>query len=229
MIKNAICFIIVLLVVAIGTAAFADTRQDIYSKLQCCKCGKQFAPCSCVHAKEIKAYIDALLEMDLNENQILLKIAKKYSLDTIIDRGSRKAVEKKLLAEAGESRPQIFIKPLSYNLGKVKKSRGKLELKVKLRNKGNEVLKITNLKTTCACTTVKLIKTEYTSQFFGTKGVELGWEVDIEPKEEGEIIIVTDLNHAHVHLGHMVRTVEIRSNDPIYPLLNVEFEAEIVE
>ena len=218
-----------LLVVFCSTVVFAGMKEDIYSKLKCCNCGKAFAPCSCAHAKEIKVYIDAFMEVGLSEEEILEKIARKYTLDTIIDPKARKFVEKKLIAEAGENRPQIFINPLSYDLGKVSKGKGELQLKVKVQNKGKDVLKITGLKTTCACTTVKLKIKKYTSPVFSTKGAESGWETSIAPEEKGELIIVTDLDHAHVHLGQMVRTVEIRSNDPVRSLIKVDFEAEIIE
>jgi len=221
--------IFALFFIFVSIAGFADTKSDIYSKLKCCNCGKAFTPCSCADAKEIKAYIDALLEVGLNEEEIFMKIAKKYSLDKINDKALRKEIEEKLISESGEGRPQILVEPLSYDLGKVSKGRGKLELKVKVQNKGKQPLKITNLKTTCACTTAKLKIEQHTSPAFSTEGVKPEWEASIAPGEEGELIIVTDLNHAHVHLGPMMRTVEIRSNDPVWSLINVDFKAEIVQ
>ena len=222
-------FIIMLLIAFLNVSAFAGVKEDIYLKLKCCDCGKSFAPCVCTHAKEIKAYIDALLEVGLEKEEIFIKIAKKYSLDKINDKILRKEIEEKLISDAGEDRPQIFIEPLSYNLGKVSKSKGKLELRVKVQNKGKDVLKITDLKTSCVCTTVQLKKKKYMSPVFSTEGAESGWEISIAPEEKGELSIITDLAHEHVHLGTMVRTVEIKSNDPVRSLIKVEFEAEIVK
>lgn len=229
MIRKIKITIVMLLIAFFNITAFAGTKEDIYSKLKCCDCGKPFAPCVCVHAKEIKGYIDALLEVGLGKEEVFVKIAKKYSLDTIVDTALKEVVEKKIITEAGENRPQIFIKPLSYNLGKISKSKGKLKLKVKLQNKGKEVLKITDLKTTCVCTTVKLKIKKYTSPVFSIEGAKPGWEASIKPGGKGTLIIVTDLSHTHVHLGPMVRTVEIKSNDPLRSLIKVEFEAEIVK
>jgi LEA14-like dessication related protein len=229
MIKRSKIFIFALLVLFFNISVFAGVKEDIYSKLKCCNCSEDFTSCVCAHAKELKAYIDALLEAGLGKDEIFIKIAKKFSLDKITDETLRKSIEEKLITEAGENRPQLFIEPLSYDLGKISKSRGKLELKVKIQNKGNEPLKITNLKTTCACTTVQLKNNKYVSPVFGTKGAQPGWETAIEPKKKGELIIVTDLNHAHVSLGQMMRTVEVSSNDPIKTVVNIEFKAEIVE
>lgn len=229
MIRKRKVFIVMLLIVFLNLTAFAGVKEDIYSKLKCCNCGKSFAPCVCAHAKEIKAYIDALLEVGLEKEEIFIKIAKKYSLDNITDKALRKEIEEKLISKAGKNRPQISIDPLSYNLGRVSKSKGKLKLNIKVQNTGKDVLKITDLKTTCACTTVQLKINKYTSPSFSTEGAESGWEASIGPEEKGELLIVTDLTHEHVHLGPMVRTVEIRSNDPVRSLIKIEFEAEIVK
>lgn len=228
-IGNPAVFAIALIFVSGINLAFADIKTDIYSKLKCCPCPKEFITCSCPQAGKMKAYIEALLEMGLNEEEILVKVAEEYSLDVIIDEEMRDKIEKKLIERAGDKRPEIFIQPLSYNLGKVSKNKGELELKVKVQNKGNEVLKITDLKTSCACTTVRLKTENFETPAFGVKEVKSEREANLAPQEEGELIIVTDLNHPHVHLGQMLRIIDIKSNDPVYSLVKVEIEAEIVE
>ena len=149
MIRKTKVFVLMLFVLFFSISVFADVKEDIYPKLKCCNCGKSLGPCSCAHANEIKAYIDALIEVGLNEEEILEKIANKYTLDTIVDDNAREMVKKRLLAQAGENRPEIVINPLSYNLGTVNKSKGKIELKVKIQNKGKDALKIKDIKTSC--------------------------------------------------------------------------------
>ncbi|MCF7908076.1 MAG: DUF1573 domain-containing protein [Candidatus Omnitrophica bacterium] len=229
--KKLKVIVFVLLVAFFSSTVFAGAKEDIYSKLECCKCGKSFISCTCAHAKEMKAYIDAFLEAGLGEEEIMLKIAKKYSLDSIIDFKTKKVVEKKLIEEAGAKRPEIFIKPLAYDLGKVSKSKGKLELAVKVKNKGNTALTINELKTSCGCTTVRLKtkKSESPAFSMNMENLKSSWKADLAPAEEGKLIIVTDLDHPHVKLGHMARSVTIKSNDPVYSTINVEFEVEIVE
>ena len=229
MIKKMISLVVVMLVVVSVSTAFADLKEDVYSELKCCDCGKPFTPCSCAHATEIKAYLDGLLEAGFNKEQVLTKTARRFSLEVIKDPALKKTIEQKLEAQAGKDRPKIFIRPLHSDLGKVSKRKGVLELKVKLQNKGKSPLKITNLKTTCDCTTVRLKTKSHTSSAFSTEGTKAGWQADLAPGEKATLIIVTDLSHAHLNLGHMVRTVEVRSNDPVHSLRKVEFEAEIVE
>lgn len=212
-----------------GSIVFAGVKENIYSKLKCCDCSQDFVSCNCSHAKEMKAYIDALLDVELSEEQILRKISQKYGLDAIIDSKTRAKIKKQLAEKAGKNRPQISIEPLSKNIGKVSKSKGSVEVVVKIKNLGEETLKITNLKTSCACTTVKLITEKDQSASFGTKGAPSGWGADVVSNEEARLVIQLNLQHQHVHLGPMVRTVEITSNDPIYPVKKVKFEAEIVK
>lgn len=227
--KLHIIWIGLIIIAVCSSIVFAGVKEDIYSKLKCCDCSQDFVSCNCLHAKEMKTYIDALLDVELTEEQILEKISQKYGLDAIIDLKTRTKIKKQLAEKAGKKRPQILIEPMSKNVGDVSKSRGNLELTIKVKNLGKEVLKITNLKTSCACTTVKLITEKDQSASFGTQGVPSGWEAEIISNEEARLVIQLDLNHEHVHLGRMVRIVEVTSNDPIYPVKKVKFEAKIVE
>jgi len=229
MVNKINIFIVTFLFVFLNIIVLADIETDIYTKIKCLCCKKDLKTCVCPHSEGIKAYIEALLDVGLNEEGVLIKVAKKYSLGAIINEETKEEIERKLIEEVGLNRPKIFIQPLSYNLGKVSKNEGKLELKVPVQNKGNEVLKITDLKTTCECTTVKLKTKQFESPAFGIKGATSEWEASLAPQEKGELIIVTDLNHPHVHLGHMLRVIDIKSNDPVHSLIKVEFEAEIME
>ncbi|MCK5491767.1 MAG: DUF1573 domain-containing protein [Candidatus Omnitrophica bacterium] len=218
-----------LVVILICGPVFADSKEDIYSKLKCCNCGEGFTPCNCQHSKEMKIYIETLMDEGFDEEKILTKIAKKFTLDAIIDVESKERIKAILIEEAGENRPEIFIESLSKDLGKISKSKNILEFKVVVVNKGKEILKIINLKTSCPCGKIKLKVKGYESPVFGTKGAESGWETRILPKEKGEIIIITDLNHESIRLGDFFRTAEIISNDPIDSSLTIIYRGEIVE
>jgi hypothetical protein len=228
-------FFIAFVVFAAGFTgiALADVKTDIYSKLKCCLCKNSFEACSCPKAKEMKAYIEAFLDMGLSEEDILVKVAKKYSLDNINDKVTRDKITDKIIKEVGENRPEIFIVPRTYDFGKVSKSgkgnNSRLELLVKLQNKGSQPLVINNLKTSCACTTVRLRTADSVSPAFATKGAQEGWSVELAAGETAQLEIVTDLSHPHIKLGSMLRIVEISSNDPVYPQVRIETVAEIVE
>ncbi len=221
--------IFVISFILFANQAFADLKADIYSKLDCCPCNKAFEECECLKGKEMKAYIEAFLDAGLDEEEILIKVARKYSLNVIIDEEAKKEIEKKLIEEAPDKRPEILIQPLSYNAGKVSKSKGKWESVIEIYNKGNAAITINDLKTSCGCTTVKLKTKEGFSPAFSSKGAESGWKTDIASGEKAELIIVTHLDHPSTKLGPILRVVKIKSNDPVYSLIELKLEAEIVD
>ena len=213
-------------------AAFAQDvgvlRTEIHSKLRDKRCNMPLSECNCPEAKEMKGYIDALLETGTPKEEIYYKTAKKFSLKTILDEDVKKEVEKRLAAEAGENRPQIVLEPASFNFGEVKKSQGKVSAIFKLRNKGNADLVITNLRASCVCTTISLTVDKQKSPYFDNKGAPKGWKMELKPNQAGELEVVLDLAHKAINAGDLTREVDIISNDPLYPEASVRVEAKVI-
>jgi hypothetical protein len=215
---------------SIAFAQNTDTiKSEIYSKLKCCDCGMKFEECRCAHAGPMKAYIDVLLENGTAKEEIYYKVAKKFSLKTIVDENVRKEAEKRLVAEAGENRPRIVLESNSFNFGEVKKAQGKVSTIFKLSNQGNRALVIKNIKASCNCTAASLKSGKNQSQYFDTKGAPADWQMEIKPNNSAELEVVLDLAHNSVHPGDLIREVNIASNDPLYPELSVRLEAKVLE
>jgi hypothetical protein len=102
-------FISFLCVLCILSGVFAQNtdalKSDIYSGLKCCNCRESFATCVCPEAKEMKVYIDALLENSISKKEIFYKVAKKFSPDTILDAQTKVEIEVRLIDEAGQKQP----------------------------------------------------------------------------------------------------------------------------
>lgn len=204
-------------------------KSEIYSKLKCCACQASFDKCTCPEAKEIKAYIDALLENGTRKEEIFYKVAKKFSLETVQDEQLRQNIEEKLIQEAGKNRPQIFLESTSFDFGRVNKKQGKISKIFKLSNKGNSPLVIKNIKTSCPCATVSLKVNKKKTPYFGTEGAPGDWQIEIKPGEYGELELRIDLASSHVKPGKLIREASIFSNDPVYPELKVMVEAEVTD
>ena len=209
--------------------AWADAKSDIYSKFRDRRCSIPLDKCDCPDAREMKAYIDALIETGIAEDEILYKVAKKFSLKTIIDEQIRSNVENRLIKEVGEKRPQITVEPATFNFGKISKKQEKINKAFKLYNKGKSDLIITNLKTSCGCTSISLKSGKSKSSYFGVTGSGSGWQEIIKPGKFGELEVVLDLNHASMAAGKQIREVFISSNDPLYPQVNIIVEVEVIE
>lgn len=205
-----------------------DVSNGVYSKLKNPRCNMVLSECSCPEAKEIKGYIAGLLDAGTDKDDIFYKAAKKFSLKVIWDNEVRQAVEKRLIQEMGENRPKIVLEPADYfDFGKVDKTQGDVRQVFKLHNKGKADLVIKNIRVSCSCTSVSLIKGNEKSPYFGTKGAAKDWQVELKPDESAELEVVLDLNHRSVRVGDLMREVMIASNDPLYPEASVTVKAQV--
>lgn len=206
-----------------------DLKAEICSKLECCKCGVQFNKCECAEAREIKAYIDALIESGVAKDEIFYKVAKKFSPSVIADRQIKEHVEKRLIQEIDAKHALLVVEPASFDFGIVSKKQGKVRKTFQIYNNGSSPLVISNVKTSCACVTASLIVGENKSPYFGTGGAPDNWSISIQPNEVAGLEFVLDLHHRSVVIGPLIREVTIFSNDPIYPKLFIRVEAKVTQ
>ena len=204
-------------------------KSEIYSKLKCCVCQVSFDKCTCAEAKEIKAYVDALLESGTSKEDIFYKVAKKFSLNMILDVQTKAGIEKRLIEEAGKKRPQLSFDSTIFNFAEVSKKQGKVSKIFKFTNKGNAPLIIKSMKTSCPCASVSLKVNKTKSPYFGIGGSPRDWQLEIKPQESGEIELMVDLASPHVKIGKLIRDASLISNDPVYPEVSVKVEAEVKE
>jgi len=233
--KHKVSLLILLVGCAIffSETAFAqssdESKSQIYSQLKCCACQVSFDKCTCLEAKEMKAYIDALLESGARKEEVFYKVAKKYSLNAILDTQIKQEIEKRLIREAGQSRPQIVLDPSSFDFGVMSKKKGRVSKTFKISNKGNAPLIIKQIKSSCPCATVSLKVDKNKSPYFGTEGSPKDWQSEIKPRKSGELELVVDLASAYVKTGKLIRDASLVSNDPLYPEVSLRVEAEVAD
>lgn len=207
-------------------------QHEIYTKLADLNCRTMpLDKCFCPAAREMKGYIEALIETGLSQEEIFYKVAKKFSINTILDEKIKANIEKRLAQEFGQKRPQISLEFTSFDFGKVSMKQGSIKKIIKLYNKGIEDLIITKIKAACSCTTVALTVGKNKSPYFTNKGSEPGWQMVIGPNKSGEVEFVLDLTTlAKTGIPSKVkRDIFIASNDPIFPEVKISGMAEIVE
>ena len=177
----------------------------------------------------MKAYVDALIETGLSKEEIFYRVAKKFSLKTIVDQETKSQIEKRLIKEVGEKRPQIVIEPISFDFGQVSKKQGRITKIFKLHNAGTAKLIITNVRVSCECVSVSLKVGKDKSPYFGLAGAKPGWQLVVEPKKSGELEVALDLSHSSIPIGKVIRDIFVASNDPLYPESTIRVEAEITD
>ncbi len=202
-------------------------KADIYSKLRDKRCNMPLSECDCPDAREMKVYIDALLELGANKDDIFYRVARKFSLNLILDAKIKTEVEKRLIKEAGGKRPQAILENASFNFGAISKKQGKISRTFKLYNKGNDILILKNIKTSCGCVTAAVKLGKKMSPYFGTSGAPANWQEEINAGKSAEIEALIDLNHRSVVVGKLIREIYVTTNDPLNPELSLILEAEV--
>lgn len=105
------------------------------------------------------------------------------------------------------AQPQIeIIGGDEYNWGSVKPSDSPLKAKVKIKNVGNQLLKVDKVKPSCGCTTAPLDKDQ------------------LKPGETATIDIKFNISSRP---GHTSKTIRIHSNDPKNPTKILRLKAEV--
>lgn len=205
-------------------------KSEIYPKLRDRRCTTMtLDKCNCPEAREMKAYIEALIETGVNVDEIFYKVAKKFSPNTILDKQIKAQVEERLIKEAGGKIPKIVLEPSSFNLGQLSKKQGKIQKVFKLYNNGTAPLIVSNIKVSCSCVTASLVSGKNKSPDFGAQGAPSGWQETINPGESAKLEVVVDLSHSAITVGKLFREITISGNDIINPEVTVKIEGEVKE
>lgn len=104
--------------------------------------------------------------------------------------------------------PRLTVKQSSFNLGVIKIGGDKISISTTIQNEGDVLLHITNLTTSCDCTTATLSATTL------KPGGKATLEISYTPEPPGKI-----------QAGDILRTVSLFSNDPQNPEVIIFIEA----
>jgi len=217
---NLIClFLVALFILPKAYAEDIETlREDIYSKIHDKHCiNHPLNKCNCREAQAMKAYISALLEVEIPKEEIFYKVAKKYSLRVINHHPTKISIEKRLIDDANGKFSRMDMEPATFDFGKISRKEGKLSKVIKLHNQGTTDLVIKNIRVSCGCVSASLKVGNKSSSYFGTRGAKSGWQETIVPGAYGNLDIMLDLAHASMGMGHQRREIFISSNDAFNP------------
>lgn len=101
-------------------------------------------------------------------------------------------VVEKISSAFPNKKPKLVLSKNEYNFGEVEEGKV-VQALIDIKNEGNDILEIKEVKTTCGCTAVLLSNKK------------------LHPKESGTLKISLDTSNRE---GQLVRTVSIFSNDP---------------
>lgn len=126
--------------------------------------------------------------------------------------------------------PKIEITNLSHNAGTISMADGLLEHTFEIKNVGEGDLKISEIRTSCMCTTVRLRVGDKLSRGFGMHDNSTLWSEKIAPGETGYLEVTFDPNfHGPEGTGPVTRVVYVSTNDLENKDIEFILTADVVE
>lgn len=207
--------------------------EEIYETFQCPCCGQPISAECCQLAVERKGYATGLVDAGLGRMQVMEKYVARYGVESFRDETARAEFREYMIKKAPRVRPVISISPESAELGNVSVRGEVVVTTFQVKNTGSRKLVITNLATSCGCTTASLVVRGVEGPRFG---MDMGqgsgpeeWEAELAPGETATLRVYYDPG-VHPDLrGYVIREVYIYSNDPVDPVAKVRIFLNQVE
>ena len=101
----------------------------------------------------------------------------------------------------------LTVAPEMFDFGTISMAKGNVETKFTLKNDGNESITITEVVSSCMCTTAQI-----DGKTFGMHGASLA-NIEISAKGSKEMLVTFDPNaHGPTAVGPITRVIDIRTN-----------------
>lgn len=124
---------------------------------------------------------------------------------------------------------KIEVDQKTHDWGTIFYSGGNVSKTFTIKNIGTDVLKLTNIKTSCACTYAQLTIEGKTSPQFGMHTTS-SWVGEVEPGKEAQLIVVFDPDfHGPTGVGPMERLISMQTSDINNPNLEFSLKGVVVK
>lgn len=211
------------------------SAQEIYPEFICGCCGKLLDPDNvcCGDMKQKIDYIDILVEVGLSKDEIIMKVAKKFGLNSLAKDEMTSIIKNKLLEAAPDYAPQIVFEQERINLGTVSQAQGITTITFNFKNNGSGDLIIDKLTTSCGCTVAAIVYQGQEGPSFTMPGHgqdnPKDWTIVIAAGDMAQVKVYYDPN-AHgpqpEDRQFITRTISIFSNDPVEFAKQLRIELE---
>lgn len=125
------------------------------------------------------------------------------------------------------ARAQVDAK--NYDWGKIAYDNGNVSKSFTIKNTGSDVLKLTNVKTSCTCTEAQISINGTKSPFFGMHSSS-PWVGQVSPGKEAKLTVIFDPTfHGPSGVGPMTRLVSLETNDSKNPTLEFTLTGNVVK
>lgn len=116
-----------------------------------------------------------------------------------------------------------------YDWGSIYYNAEKAERIFTIKNAGTQILKLSNVKTSCTCTTAQIITDGGSSPLFSMHSTP-GWEGQVQPGSEAQLKVVFDQAfHGLSGIGPVERFITLSTNDPKNPKIEFVLKGNVVK
>lgn len=124
---------------------------------------------------------------------------------------------------------KIEVPERNFNWAEIKMSNGNISKTFNLKNSGIDVLKLTNIQTSCHCTKAQIAIDGQESPLFGMNNVS-SWIGEVQAGKEAQLIVIFDPNyHGPSGVGPIERLVSVETNDPKEPKLEFSVTGTVIK
>lgn len=122
---------------------------------------------------------------------------------------------------------RVLVGQTTYDWGEIEMSDGEVEKEFEIKNEGTEALTLSNVSTSCMCTTAQLSFGDATSPAFGMH-TKSPYVMEVPPQETARLRVVFDpAFHGPGGVGPISRQVSVATNDPSNPKLDFALTAMV--
>lgn len=117
----------------------------------------------------------------------------------------------------------------TFDWGQIDYNGPKATKSFKIKNSGSEILKLTNIKTSCSCTSAQIIIDGSQSPLFSMHSVS-SWVGEVQPGKEAELVVVFDQSfHGPSGVGPIERIISVETNDVKNPKIEFNLTGNVVK
>lgn len=124
---------------------------------------------------------------------------------------------------------KVLVDAKTHDWGNIPYSGGNVSKTFIIKNTGSDVLKLTNIKTSCACTYAQVIIDGKTSPNFGMHTTS-SWVGEVAPSKEANLTVIFDpAFHGPSGVGTIERLVSVETNDIQNPVLEFSLKGVVIK
>lgn len=157
---------------------------------------------------------------------IILVVFLMVGIVVALDRYNQKPKLTTFTGQNSEA-PHFQSDKMSMDLGKIAYA-PPTDMEFTFQNTGKSDLEISDVKTSCGCTTAKIEIDGVTSPVFGMHNTTSSWIGKVPAGKVARVLVKYDPASMNT-VGEVSRTIQMNTNDPATPLAQFSFKANVVK